>query len=150
MTALSLLAGGLLREGEIAVPGKRGKGLDKEFRVLAIRLAADPERTRTYKQIAEDLGIKPWTYSRMIERAKRRGEFSDFNQIESNWAAIMDLKIKDLKETAHIWDSKKEEKKYFINHYRVTLVYRLRGDLVTIGAVAHQRRRPGYWRDRDF
>ncbi len=29
-----------------------------------------------------------------------------------------------------------------------TLVYRARGDLITIYAVAHQSRKPGYWRGR--
>jgi toxin ParE1/3/4 len=29
-----------------------------------------------------------------------------------------------------------------------TLIYRVDGDAVRIGAVAHQRRRPGYWRAR--
>lgn len=76
--------------------------------------------------------------------------FKDNLQSAGEFAEAFDEAIKDLKETSHTWDAKKEEKKYFINHFRVTLIYRMRGDVVTIGAVAHQRRKPGYWKDRDF
>jgi hypothetical protein len=58
--------------------------------------------------------------------------------------------VSNLEESAHTWDAKHEIKRYFINRYRVTLIYRLRGNVVKIGAVAHQRRRPGYWKDRSF
>lgn len=76
--------------------------------------------------------------------------FKDSPQSAGEFAEAFDEAIKDLEETAHTWDAKKVEKKYFINHYRVTLIYRMRGEVVTIGAVAHQRRKPGYWNERDF
>ena len=53
-----------------------------------------------------------------------------------------------LREDAHIFDAKHEEKRYLINHYKVTLVFKIRGEEVTVGVVAHQRRKPGYWKGR--
>jgi plasmid stabilization system protein ParE len=76
--------------------------------------------------------------------------FKDSPQSAGQFAEAFDEAVRELKETAHIWDAKLAEKKYFINRYRVTLIYRIRGDIVTIGAAAHQRRKPGYWKDRDF
>ena len=76
--------------------------------------------------------------------------FKDSPKAASEFAAAFDAALEELAESAHTWDAKKAVKNYFINEYRVTVVYRLRGELVTIGAVAHQRRKPGYWRNRKF
>lgn len=35
-----------------------------------------------------------------------------------------------------------------LRHFPYSLIYRLSADTITIHAVAHQRRRPGYWRGR--
>jgi plasmid stabilization system protein ParE len=35
-----------------------------------------------------------------------------------------------------------------MKHFPYTLVYRVKGEAVTVIAVAHQRRQPGYWRGR--
>ena len=35
-----------------------------------------------------------------------------------------------------------------LKHFRYGLIYRLRGEQVEILAVAHDSRRPGYWRNR--
>ena len=67
-----------------------------------------------------------------------------------NFADTLEAAIADLGESAHTWDAKHDIKRYYINRYRVTLVYRLRGELVKIGAVAHQRQKPGFGLDRDF
>ena len=39
-------------------------------------------------------------------------------------------------------------RKYHLKHFPYTLMYELIGTEVTVLAVAHQRRRPAYWRDR--
>ena len=39
-------------------------------------------------------------------------------------------------------------RRYVLPRFPFSLVYRLRGDEVEIIAVAHGRRRPGYWRSR--
>jgi plasmid stabilization system protein ParE len=36
-------------------------------------------------------------------------------------------------------------RRYHLNHFPYTLVYEVEGSRVTVLAVAHQRRRPGYW-----
>ena len=68
----------------------------------------------------------------------------------ADFALALDTAMDKLGESAHTWDAKKELKRYFINHYKVTLIYRLVGNVVTIGAVAHQRRRPDFWLKRSF
>lgn len=35
-----------------------------------------------------------------------------------------------------------------LRHFPYSLIYRLSADTIAIHAVAHQRRRPGYWRGR--
>ena len=39
-------------------------------------------------------------------------------------------------------------RRYVFPRYPFTLVYILRGDVIEVVAVAHGRRRPGYWRSR--
>ncbi|MGH7393724.1 MAG: type II toxin-antitoxin system RelE/ParE family toxin [Candidatus Rokuibacteriota bacterium] len=39
-------------------------------------------------------------------------------------------------------------RRYVFPHFPFSLVYRMRGDEVEVLAVAHGRRRPGYWRSR--
>lgn len=76
--------------------------------------------------------------------------FRDSPRAAREFSEAFDRAIAELSETAHTWDAKKTVKSYFMNQYRVTVIYRLRGEVVTIGAVAHQRRKPGYWKDRSF
>jgi plasmid stabilization system protein ParE len=35
-----------------------------------------------------------------------------------------------------------------LKHFRYTVIYRIRGEQAEILAIAHDSRRPGYWRDR--
>jgi len=39
-------------------------------------------------------------------------------------------------------------RRYLLRRFPFQLVYRRSGDVVTVLAVAHGRRRPGYWRNR--
>ena len=39
-------------------------------------------------------------------------------------------------------------RRYLFPHFPYSLVYRIRNGELEIVAVAHHRRRPGYWRDR--
>lgn len=39
-------------------------------------------------------------------------------------------------------------RRYVLRHFPYTVFYEIRGDILTVLAVAHQRRRPGYWRER--
>lgn len=45
-------------------------------------------------------------------------------------------------------EQRRGERRYVFPRYPFSLLYRVRGDLVFITAVAHQSRRPGYWRNR--
>ncbi|HEV7765964.1 MAG TPA: type II toxin-antitoxin system RelE/ParE family toxin [Thermoanaerobaculia bacterium] len=40
------------------------------------------------------------------------------------------------------------EHRFLLDRFPYTLLYRVRGDHIYITAVAHQSRRPGYWRHR--
>ena len=39
-------------------------------------------------------------------------------------------------------------RRYFLPTFPFSLVYRVDGDIITIVAIAHHRRKPGYWRNR--
>ncbi len=40
------------------------------------------------------------------------------------------------------------ERRLVLSRFPFSILYRVRKDMVFITAVAHQKRRPGYWRDR--
>ena len=46
------------------------------------------------------------------------------------------------------WDREPVVRSKGVNDFPYRVVYFVEGDLVTILAVAHSKRRPGYWRDR--
>ncbi|MCX7172662.1 MAG: type II toxin-antitoxin system RelE/ParE family toxin [Proteobacteria bacterium] len=39
-------------------------------------------------------------------------------------------------------------RRHILRHFPYTVFYEIRGNTVTVLAVAHQRRKPGYWRER--
>lgn len=39
-------------------------------------------------------------------------------------------------------------RRYVLRRFPYTVFYEIQGDTVTVLAVAHQRRKPGYWRER--
>lgn len=39
-------------------------------------------------------------------------------------------------------------RRHILRHFPYTVFYEILGNTVTVLAVAHQRRRPGYWRER--
>jgi plasmid stabilization system protein ParE len=57
--------------------------------------------------------------------------------------------IDRLATNAEIWPRDEEGFHYYhLRHFPFTIHYELDGELVTVMAVAHQRRRPKYWRPR--
>jgi plasmid stabilization system protein ParE len=76
--------------------------------------------------------------------------YKDSPLAAGQFAEALESAIAELGKSAHTWDAKHGIRRYYLNKYRVTLIYRLLDDLVKIGAVAHQRRKPGYWKDRSF
>ena len=39
-------------------------------------------------------------------------------------------------------------RRHILRHFPYTVFYEIRGNIATVLAVAHQRRKPGYWRER--
>jgi plasmid stabilization system protein ParE len=39
-------------------------------------------------------------------------------------------------------------RRHSLRHFPYTIFYEIQGTIVTVLAVAHQRRKPGYWRER--
>jgi toxin ParE1/3/4 len=46
------------------------------------------------------------------------------------------------------WDRRPVVRSKGVNGFPYRVVYFVKGDLLTLVAVAHSKRRPGYWRDR--
>jgi plasmid stabilization system protein ParE len=57
--------------------------------------------------------------------------------------------IDKLADSADMWPADEENlRRYVLRHFPFTVHYELNGLDVIVLAVAHQRRRPGYWHDR--
>ncbi len=57
--------------------------------------------------------------------------------------------IDGLTVTANDWpDDDDGNRRYHLRHFPYTVVHEVLGAKETVFAIAHQRRRPGYWQDR--
>ena len=57
--------------------------------------------------------------------------------------------LKSIAETPEAWPrTRANERRFVFKRFPYSIIYRLRENEVFITAVAHQRRRPGYWRGR--
>ena len=57
--------------------------------------------------------------------------------------------IDGLSDTARDWPEDVDgTRHYHLRHFPYTVMYEVLGRNVTVYAIAHQRRRPGYWQDR--
>ena len=57
--------------------------------------------------------------------------------------------IDGLTDTAKDWPEDEDgTRRYHLRHFPYTVMYEVLDSNVTVFAVAHQRRRPGYWQDR--
>ena len=57
--------------------------------------------------------------------------------------------IDGLTVTANDWPEDDDgTRRYHLRHFPYTVLYEVLGKKATVFAVAHQRRRPGYWQDR--
>ena len=51
--------------------------------------------------------------------------------------------------TPSVWpEFESGARRYVLRRYPFSIVYRVAGELIEVIAVAHQRRKPYYWRDR--
>ena len=63
-------------------------------------------------------------------------------------AELLDA-IDGLSETARDWPEDANGTRHdHLRHFPFTVMYEVLGRNVTVYAIAHQRRRPGYWQDR--
>lgn len=57
--------------------------------------------------------------------------------------------IDRLEANALMWPKDEEAiRRHILRHLPYTILYEIQGNIVTVLAVAHQRRMPGYWRKR--
>ena len=57
--------------------------------------------------------------------------------------------IDQLDTNALMWPEDEDAiRRHILRHFPYSVFYEIRGNTVTVLAVAHQRRRPGYWRER--
>jgi len=57
--------------------------------------------------------------------------------------------IDGLAQSADTWPMDEDGvRRHVLSHFPYTVHYEVAGTLVVVLAVAHQRRKPGYWRDR--
>ena len=65
------------------------------------------------------------------------------------FALEIDHAISRILEAPHTYpQGRRGERQYVLHRFPYTILYRIRDDHVFITAVAHQSRRPGYWRHR--
>ncbi|MCG8418224.1 MAG: type II toxin-antitoxin system RelE/ParE family toxin [Proteobacteria bacterium] len=79
--------------------------------------------------------------------SKERGLGRRFRQsVDEGVARVMRLPL-----AAPLWpgiDTELNVRKYVLRRFPYSIAYLLQGDVITILAVAHQRRQPDYWLDR--
>ncbi|MGI9068072.1 MAG: type II toxin-antitoxin system RelE/ParE family toxin [Pyrinomonadaceae bacterium] len=57
--------------------------------------------------------------------------------------------LQDISVSPHRWpETTLGERRLVLSRFPFSILYRVRENVVFITAVAHQRRRPGYWRNR--
>ncbi len=72
-------------------------------------------------------------------------------QAAEDFQRRLDEAVAELAESAHTWRVVRgESRRYLMTQFPYALIYRLCGDVVSVGAVMHNRQRPGYWRNRRF
>jgi plasmid stabilization system protein ParE len=61
----------------------------------------------------------------------------------------LDRAIERIAESPHSWPSYvKGTRRYLLARFPFSIVYRTRDRVIEVFAIAHHRRRPGYWSDR--
>jgi len=65
------------------------------------------------------------------------------------FAAEIDYAIKNISRSPSAWpQTRSNEHCFLFRRFPNSIIYRVRQDEVFITAIAHQKRRPGYWRRR--
>jgi len=94
-------------------------------------------RVRFHPEAAQEVdGAVDWYRERSADAA-------------AGFVAELDYAIEQVTELPETWPAYKENtRRYVFRVYPYSLIYRLVGDEITIVAVVHAKRKPGYWISR--
>lgn len=79
--------------------------------------------------------------SRELRLAPRRSGEKDF-------LSAIDAAVANIVSAPQRWPVKGRWRLYYLRQFPYVIAYREAGELIQIGAVAHQHRRPNYWSRR--
>ena len=68
--------------------------------------------------------------------------------IAADFVKAVDAAIATIVAAPQRWPVKNGWRRYYLKRFPFTVAYREVGELIEIGAVAHQKRRPDYWTRR--
>ena len=61
----------------------------------------------------------------------------------------LDLAVERVREAPHRWPRYgKGARRYILPRFPFSMIYRMKAELLEVVAVAHHRRKPGYWKSR--
>ena len=61
----------------------------------------------------------------------------------------LDLAVERVREAPHRWPwYDKGVRRYILPRFPFSMIYRMKAELIEVVAVAHHRRKPGYWKSR--
>lgn len=63
--------------------------------------------------------------------------------------AELDLGVERIQEASQRWPRYgKGARRYILPRFPFSMIYRMKGEVIEVVAVAHHRRKPGYWKSR--
>ncbi len=67
----------------------------------------------------------------------------------ASFLAELDLAVERIREAPQRWPRyAKGARRFILPRFPFSVIYRVKGELIEVVAVAHHRRRPGYWKSR--
>lgn len=69
-------------------------------------------------------------------------------EIAADFVKAVDEAIAGIVDAPQRWPLKNRWRRYILRRFPYKIAYREAGDLIQIGAVAHHKRRPDYWKRR--
>ena len=85
--------------------------------------------------------------SRDLREGTKRYREQD-QDIAADFVKAVDAAIAKIVAAPQRWPMKNRWRRYYLKRFPYTIAYREAGELIEIGAVAHQKRRPDYWSRR--
>ena len=82
--------------------------------------------------------------SRDLRSATKRYRDHDQN-LAADFVKAVDEALARIVTAPRIWPVKNGWRRYYLKRFPFTIAYREAGEMIEIGAVAHQKRRPDYW-----